>query len=411
MKLDADFAVVGAGIVGLAVARELTRRHPMASVVVLDKESDVGVHQTGHNSGVVHGGVYYEPGSLKARLCVEGARLMYEFCEEHGVAYERCGKLIVARGSEELGRLDALEARGVANRVPGLRRIRGSAIPEIEPHAVGVAALHAPDTGIVDYREVCRAMQRELVAHGADIVLGVAVTALTADAGRPRIVHTAGSLRAGTVVVCAGLWADRLARAAGASPDPRIVPFRGAYLHLAPDTDPVVRGMVYPVPDPRLPFLGVHVTKHIDGSVSLGPTAMLVPSRDAYRLRTVRARDVWETLTWPGTWSVIRTHWRIGARELHMALRKRAFVKAAAHYVPRLSMKDLAGATSAGIRAQAVTRSGRLVDDFVISQVGDVHHVRNAPSPAATSAFALARELVDRIERGERASGPPSIDA
>lgn len=394
-----DMVVVGAGIVGLAVAREFSLRHPQAAVAVVEKERGVAAHQTGHNSGVVHGGIYYEPGSLKARLCVEGARLMYEFCEEHGIRHERCGKLVVAVREDELPRLDALEQRGVANGVPGLRRLAAQEIGEVEPNATGVAALHAPNTGIVDYAEVCRALHRELVGRGVEFRFDSEVLELTERAGATVLTLSTGApVEAAQVVICAGLWADRLARRSGAPADPRIVPFRGAYLRLRRTEQPVVCGMVYPVPDPRLPFLGVHVTRHIDGHVMLGPTAMMVPSRDGYRVSTVRGRDVWESLAWPGTWKVAREFWRTGLHEIRMAASKGAFLEAAAHYVPSLTKADLDGEVRSGVRAQAVGRDGALVDDFVISRVGAVTHVRNAPSPAATSAFAIGRELVDRVE-------------
>jgi len=401
--MNFDHLVIGAGIVGLAVARELTRRHPGARIAVVDKERDVALHQTGHNSGVVHGGIYYEPGSLKARLCVEGARLMYDYAEEHGIAHERCGKLIVARDETELGRLDELERRGVANGVPGLRRLRSQAeLAEIEPNAVGVQALHAPNTGIIDYPAVCRAIRDELLAAGVELHLGVEIQRIEPDPAGAAAVHAEGRLVAARVVSCAGLWSDRLARRSGAPADPRIVPFRGAYLRLRMREQPVVRGMVYPVPDPELPFLGVHVTRHIDGHVMLGPTAMVVPSRDGYRFRTIRPRDVWETATWPGSYAVAGRFWRTALTELRMATSRRAFARACAEYVPAVRIEDLDGTFHAGVRAQALSRAGKLVDDFVISQIGPVSHVRNAPSPAATSAFALARELVDRVEAGDQ---------
>ncbi|HET7399908.1 MAG TPA: L-2-hydroxyglutarate oxidase [Intrasporangium sp.] len=393
-----DVVVVGAGIIGLAVARETMRRHRQLSVTVLEKEATVGAHQTGHNSGVVHGGIYYEPGSLKARLCVDGARRMYDYCHEHGIPYERCGKLIVAIRHDELGRLDALHQRGVANGVPGLRRVTAGEIEEIEPHARGVAALHAPNTGIVDYTRVAEVLTAELEHRGARVTLGAQVTRFEVGGEHTTVVHTAGRVRARRVIVCAGLWADRLARLAGAPADPRIVPFRGAYLQLKRRAEPIVRGMVYPVPDPELPFLGVHVTRHVDGSVSLGPTALLVPSRDGYAVRTLRARDIAETLTWPGTWRMARRFWRAGLTELHLATSRRAFLSRAAEYVPSLRPEDVQEGLHAGVRAQALGRDGRLVDDFLVSHLGNVHFVRNAPSPAATSSLALAAELLDRIE-------------
>jgi L-2-hydroxyglutarate oxidase len=393
-----DLAVVGAGIVGLAVAREFMRRRPGSRLIVIDKQSSVGYHQTGHNSGVIHSGVYYKPGSLKARLCVEGARLMYEYCDEKAISYERCGKLIVAVRDEELPRLAELETRGRANGVPGLRRVAAGEIAEIEPECRGRAALYSPGTGIVDYGAVARAMERELRGLGVAFALGTAVTAVRREHGQTVLAHAGGTYRAASSILCAGLWSDQLAVSAGASPDPRIVPFRGAYLRLAADQPPVVRGMVYPVPDPELPFLGVHVTRHIDGHVMLGPTAMLVGARDAYNVRTVRPRDLLSSLSWPGTWIVARKFWRTGIGELHMAASRKAFVRACAQYVPAVESLRIDSVAASGVRAQAVGRDGQLLDDFAISQTPGATHVRNAPSPAATSSLALARELVDRFE-------------
>jgi (S)-2-hydroxyglutarate dehydrogenase len=393
-----DLAVVGAGIVGLAVAREFARRRPGASLIVIDRQARVGCHQTGHNSGVIHSGVYYNPGSLKARLCVQGARLMQEFCDANAIAYERCGKLIVAVRSDELPRLAELEARGRANGVRGLRRVGAGQIAEVEPECRGLAGLHSPGTGIVDFGTVARAMERELRGMGAAFALGHTITAVRRERGQTVLAHAGGSYRAAWSVLCAGLWSDRLAVSAGASPDPRIVPFRGAYLRLAADGPPVVRGMVYPVPDPQLPFLGVHVTRHIDGHVLLGPTAMLVGARDAYNVFTLRSQDLLSTLSWPGTWIVARRFWRTGLDELHMAASRKAFVRACAQYVPAIGSMKIAPGTASGVRAQAVGRDGRLLDDFAISQTPGATHVRNAPSPAATSSLALAKEIVDRYE-------------
>jgi (S)-2-hydroxyglutarate dehydrogenase len=391
-----DVAVVGAGIVGLSVAREILIRRPGASVAVIERESHVAAHQTGHNSGVIHGGIYYEPGSLKARLCVEGAAMMYEYAQEHGIAHRRCGKLIVALNPAEIPRLDDLERRGRANGVPSLKRVDANAIRDIEPYATGISALHAPNTGIIDYGEVSRVIARELADNGVTFWFDTNVTKVT-DGASCQISTDTTSVTADQVIVCAGLWSDRLARSSGADPSPRILPFRGVYLRISPRIDPIVRGMIYPVPDPALPFLGVHVTSHVSGAVLLGPTAMLVPSRDGYLFRTIRGRDIWETAAWPGTWRVARKFWRTGVDEIHLALSKQAYVRAAAHYVPSLTIDDLDHTFHSGVRAQAVARDGTLVDDFAISLSGSVAHVRNAPSPAATSAFSLARELVDRI--------------
>jgi L-2-hydroxyglutarate oxidase LhgO len=394
-----DLAVVGAGIVGLAVAREYLRRRPGSSLIVIDKQAIVGYHQTGHNSGVIHSGVYYRPGSLKARLCVEGAALMYEFCDANAIPYERCGKLIVAVREDELPRLADLEERGRANGVAGLRRVTASEIPDIEPECRGIAGLHSPGTGIVDYGAVARALETELRGQGVAFALGTAITAVRREREQTVLTHAGGAFRAASSILCAGLWSDRLAVSAGASPDPRIVPFRGGYLRLAAGQKPVVRGMVYPVPDPELPFLGVHVTRHIDGHVILGPTAMLVGARDAYNVRAVRSQDLLSTVIWPGTWAVARKFWRTGIHELHMAASRKAFVRACAQYVPVIESMKLDPAASGGVRAQAVGRDGELLDDFAISQTPGATHVRNAPSPAATSSLALAKELVDRYEK------------
>lgn len=394
-----DLVVVGAGIVGLAVAREWMAQRPEDRITLLEREPAPALHQTGRNSGVVHGGIYYQPGSLKARLCVEGARLMYEYCDQYAIPYERCGKLIVALDPGELPRLDDLQARGVANAVPGLRRVSAGEISEIEPNAVGIQALHAPNTGIVDYGRVAVALVDELKTKGTDIRFGVSVESID-GAETAKVQTSEGPISARYVIVCAGLWADRLARRAGAPRDPQIVPFRGAYLGLKPTATPRLRGMIYPVPNPDLPFLGVHITKHISGQVTLGPTAMMVAARDGYSLRRFNGRDAWESLTWPGTWRVAGKYWRVGIDEMRMAASRRAFVAAAARYMPGLAVDDLDGSSHAGVRAQAVGRDGALVDDFVISDDNHVTHVRNAPSPAATSAFALAREVVGRIHAG-----------
>jgi 2-hydroxyglutarate dehydrogenase len=393
-----DVAVVGGGIVGLAVARELIRRDPRASVCVLEREGEIGTHQTGHNSGVVHAGVYYPPGSLKARLCVEGARELYEYCEQRGIAHERCGKLIVATDTSELSRLDELERRGTANAVPGLRRIDAAGIEELEPHARGIAGLHSPETGIVDFLAVARAYADDIAEDGGTVTTGCEVTAVASRARGLRLVHSRGTTEAGHAVFCAGAWADRLAVKAGADPDPRIVPFRGAYLQLLPERRDLVRSLIYPVPDPSLPFLGVHLTKHISGEVLIGPTALMAGARDAYRLSTLRRRDVLDTLRWPGTWRMLAHWWATGLTELRHAALRSTFVRAAARYVPELRASDVTP-SFAGVRAQALGRDGRLVDDFVFSATDRALHVRNAPSPAATSSLAIARHVADEAER------------
>jgi L-2-hydroxyglutarate oxidase len=383
---ECDLAVVGGGIVGLAVARELAQRRPSHRVVVLERAEAVGTGQTGANSGVIHAGIYYAPGSLKAQLCVAGARELYEYCERHGIRHERCGKVIVARHEGELGRLDELERRGQANGVPGLRRLSAEELRGLEPHCRGVAALHSPATGIVDFGDVARALAGDLEAAGVPILLGSAVRQLRQRSGALGLAHAGGELRARFAVFCAGAAADRLAVAAGAPADPRIVPFRGSYLYLRPERRELVRSLIYPVPDPALPFLGVHLSRHVDGHVSLGPTALLAP-------RSLRE------LAWPGTWRMGRRWWRTGLTEIRHALSRRALAAAAADYVPEIRPDDFERGFS-GVRAQAVARDGRLVDDFVVSETERALHVRNAPSPAATSAFALARLIADRAEPG-----------
>jgi 2-hydroxyglutarate dehydrogenase len=360
---ECDIAVVGAGIVGLAVARELARRRPAEALCVLEAEEGISRHQTAHNSGVVHAGIYYRPESLKARLCVEGARELYELCERKGVRHERCGKLIVARDESELGRLGELEHRGRENGVPGLRRLGPEEIREIEPHCRGVAALHSPNTGIVDFPGVARAL-----AEGLDVHTGAAVKGVRQDGRRLLLSHARGETRARFAVFCAGRQAARLAVAAGAPPHPRIVGFRGAYQRLTrPD---LVRALIYPVPDPALPFLGVHLTRRVDGDVLIGPTALPLG------------------LHLP----LFARYWRAGLRELT----RRSLVRDAAEFVPAISDAEPA---FAGVRAQAVARDGALLDDFAFSRTERALHVRNAPSPAATSALAIARLVADEAER------------
>lgn len=400
-----DLAVIGAGIVGLAVAREIIARRPGDKVIVIDKATAVAQHQSGHNSGVIHAGVYYVPGSLKAELCVEGARLMYEFCDQNAIPVERCGKLIVAVRQDELPRLADLETRARANGVPGLRRLNAAEIREIEPECRGLAALHSPATGIVDFAAVARAIERELRAKGVEFALGCQITAIRREPGSATVLlHSGGAYLATSAIACAGLWSDRLAVSAGAPAEPRIVPFRGTYLRLAAAQRPMVRGMIYPVPDPALPFLGVHITRHIDGGVLLGPTALLVAARDGYGQPAWRPplgsalRDASQTLSWPGTWALARMFWRTGLTEMAMASNRALFVAKCAKYIPAIGSMRLEPAALRGIRAQAINRDGRLVDDFAISQTPGVTHVRNAPSPAATSAFALAARIVDRFD-------------
>jgi (S)-2-hydroxyglutarate dehydrogenase len=393
----ADFVVIGAGILGLAVARELLARHPDASLSVLERENRLAAHQTSHSSGVIHAGIYYEPGSLKARLCVEGARLLYDYCDENGIEARRNGKLIIATGESELGRLDELERRGRENEVPGLRRVSSEEIAEIEPHAGGMAALHSPETGVVDFGRVAAAFAADVEAAGGIVSTGCEVGRLAPRPGGVAVEHEQGTIDAGFAISCAGAWSDRLAVAAGAPPEPRIVPFRGAYLRLRPERRELVRASIYPVPDPELPFLGGHLTRGIDDEVLLGPSALIVAARDAYRLGRVRWRDFAQNLAWPGTWRLVRRFWRTGLTELRHAASRRAFVAELRRFVPELDIADVLLGPS-GIRAQALGRDGRLVDDFVVHRTGRALHIRNAPAPAATSSLALAKLIADQAE-------------
>ena len=385
--------MVGAGIVGLAVARELSLRQDGIRVAVLEREPEIAAHQTSHSSGVIHSGIYYEPGSLKARLCVAGMRELYAYCDERGIEARRDGKLIVATDEGELARLDELERRGIANGVPGLRRIGPDEITDFEPHATGLAALHSPETGVVDFGRVATAYAEDLRQAGGVVCTNCGVREIRDGVVR----HAAGETTARAVVVCAGAWGDRLARAAGAPAEPRIVPFRGAYLRLRPERDRLVRANIYPVPNPELPFLGAHLTRGFDGAVLLGPTALIAGARDAYRLRRVRGADLRETLGWPGTWKLARRYWRAGATEIRHAVSRRALVAAARRLVPELRTADFV-AGPAGVRAQALGRDGALVDDFLVSRADGALYVRNAPSPAATSSLPLARLIADEVE-------------
>lgn len=386
---------MGAGLVGLAVGRRLARDGH--AVTVFDKEPDVAVHQSGHNSGVVHAGVYYAAGSLKATLCRRGVGLLREFCAEHQIDYREIGKVVVARDRVEAQRLEDVEQRARANGVPGLRRLDPDGLRELEPNVVGVAALHSPTTAIVDYRAVARAMATDIEAVGGRLLLGAPVTAIEpAGAGRVRVVAGGQEHRFDRLVICAGLQSDRVARLAGDTASPAIVPFRGEYYRLRPERADLVRGLVYPVPDPAYPFLGVHLTPRVDGSVDIGPNAVLAAAREGYRRRDVALRDLGTLARSPGAGRLFRAHWRAGVHELHASLSTRTFVAAARAYVPALSVADVVRAP-AGVRAQAVDADGTLVDDFRISRLGPVTAIRNAPSPAATASLAIADHLVDQL--------------
>ena len=391
------YAVVGGGIIGTAVARRLLARAPDAVVTVLEKEDRLAAHQTGRNSGVVHAGLYYEPGSLKATLCRRGVSLLREFCVEKGLPYEEIGKVLVALDGAEEERLGAIAERARANGVPGVRVIDRAELHELEPHVAGIAALHSPTTAIVDYVAVTEQLAEEARKAGATVRTGFEVAGLRSTGGEVVVTSTAGEeVVVDRVVLCSGLQVDRLARLAGDDDAPRIVPFRGEYYALRPDKRALVNRLVYPVPDPRYPFLGVHLTPRVDGEVLVGPNAVLALAREGYRWRDVSPAELAAIARFPGFRRFARQHWRTGLAEMRGSLSKRAYTAAARRYVPELTVEDMVPAT-AGIRAQALESDGSLVDDFRITRRGAVVAVRNAPSPAATSSLAIAEHLVELL--------------
>ena len=398
-------AVVGGGIIGVAVAREILTRRPNAQVTLYEKEDRLASHQTGRNSGVVHAGLYYQPGSAKAVLCRRGVGLLEEFCAQRGIRRIECGKVLVALDDAERARLGDIEERALANGVPGVRTIGPEELRELEPHVRGVAALHSPSTSIVDFAEVTQALAADAVAAGAKILLGKEVIGLRTTGSE--VVVTARTA-SGTderafdqVVACGGLQSDRLAELAGDGPEPVIMPFRGEYYALKPDRRGLVNGLVYPVPDPRYPFLGVHITPRVDGEVFVGPNAVIALAREGYTWRTVSVPDLMEIARTPAFWRFARQHWRTGIREMYGSLSKRRFVAAARAYVPELGDDDVVPG-NAGIRAQALEADGALVDDFRLSIRDRIVVLRNAPSPAATSALAIAEHVVSTINEARR---------
>lgn len=399
-----DMAIVGGGIVGLATGRALLERHPSLRLTVLEKEAEVAAHQTGHNSGVIHSGIYYRPGSLKARLCVEGARRMIEFCQSHGIRYELCGKVIVATEERELGPLEELYRRGTASGVPGLRKIVPDELRDIEPHAAGIAALHSPGTGIVDYREVARAIAADLERRGAVIATGSGVLAIDRDGSHLRIQTARGEVTARHLINCAGLYSDAVARKMGVRPDVQIVPFRGEYYFLRPQRRHLVRGLIYPVPDPRLPFLGVHLTRTVHGEVEAGPNAVLAFAREGYAWSRIRPEELWETLSYRGFRALAARHWRTGLYEMYRSLSKAEFVRSLQRLAPEIRPEDVAPG-GAGVRAQAVDGEGRLVDDFRIVETPGAIHVLNAPSPAATASLAIGAHIAGLAGRNFALAG------
>ncbi|MGW1469267.1 L-2-hydroxyglutarate oxidase [Streptomyces sp. NPDC002308] len=393
---DETIGIVGAGIVGLATGREIALRRPGTRVVVFEKERQVAVHQTGHNSGVVHAGIYYAPGSLKADLCVRGVALLREYCQDRKLPYQETGKLVVAVREDELGRMENLYDRARNNHVPDLRKISKDGIKEIEPHAGGIAALHSPRTAITDYPAVARQFAEDIEAAGGQVRLGFAVDSLTEVTGGVEVASGEERVRVDRLILCAGLQSDSVARLARDDKAPRIVPFRGEYMLLKPERAGLVRGLIYPVPDPRYPFLGVHFTPRVDGSVEVGPNAVLALAREGYRLSDVSLKDLARLAAYPGAWRMAAQHWRTGIKEYRGSLSTRAFMKDAGEYVPGVGAADVVPG-GAGVRAQALDPDGTLVDDFRIHRLGRVTAVRNAPSPAATASMAIAEHITEAV--------------
>lgn len=389
-----DVAVIGAGIIGLATAMTLLERHPSLRVGILEKDDAVAAQQSGHNSGVVHSGIYYAPGSAKARLCVSGRRAMVKFCREHEIPYREIGKVIVATDESQMPRLHALHERGIANQVEDLRLVDQDELKDLEPYVRGVAALWAPHTGIVDYREVARVMADVIRSRGGEIHLNSRLDTIERHDGLMQLGTGPAEYKTRFIINCAGLHSDRVARLVGADPGLRIIPFRGKYFHLRQDREYLVNHLIYPVPDPAFPFLGVHFTRDIKNRVEAGPNAVLALAREGYRSWDFNLNDMWDTFTHPGFWKMTRRDWRAGVNEIHRSVRKGAFVRDLQQLIPSIARSDLDGGSS-GVRAQAVDRDGTLVDDFRIVSTREAVHVLNAPSPGATASLSIGAHIAD----------------
>jgi L-2-hydroxyglutarate oxidase len=389
-----DIAVIGGGILGAATAAAFGARG-RTSVVVLESEPKLAMHQTGHNSGVIHSGLYYKPGSLKARLCTSGREALYRFCSEHGVRHERCGKIVVATEEEELPRLAKLFETGTANGLHGLRKLDAEAIREHEPHAAGIAGLAVPDTGIVDFVQVTEALAEHVQERGGEVRTNARVYRVKEETGGLALETTAGVVHARYLVNCGGLQCDRIARLCGVNPPVRIVPFRGEYYEIVPEREWLVRNLIYPVPDPRFPFLGVHFTRRIHGGVEVGPNAVPAMKREGYSWVDVSVRDALATATFGGTWRLFGRYWRTALGEVYRSLSRRAFVEAAKRLVPGLTLSDVRPA-GAGVRAQALEPNGNLLDDFCIVEGSRSIHVLNAPSPAATACLTIGETIAEK---------------
>jgi L-2-hydroxyglutarate oxidase LhgO len=393
-----DLTIIGGGIVGLATALAVVQRHPGLKLAVLEKEERLASHQTGHNSGVIHSGIYYKPGSLKAQTCVAGAKALIAFCEEHDIPYERCGKVVVATTVDELPRLEELHRRGTANGVERLAMIGPERLRELEPHATGIKALYVPATGIIDFPRVAHTYARLVQEHGGVLRTRHQVQKILHREGGLVLETSQGAVQSKFLINCGGLFCDRIARMAGARIDVQIVPFRGEYYTIAPHRRGLVKNLIYPVPDPALPFLGVHFTRTIDGMVEAGPNAVLAFAREGYRKTDFIPQDLKETLTFPGFWRMTRKYWKTGVGEMYRSYSKNAFLKALQRLLPDLREQDLQPGGS-GVRAQAIASSGALVDDFVIFHSGNALHILNAPSPGATSSLAIGQYITEKARQ------------
>ena len=395
-----DCVIIGGGIVGLSVAWAILERKPDIRLTVLEKEDDWAQHQTGRNSGVIHSGIYYKPGSLKAKLCREGNRRLVEFCDLYDVPYEACGKVIAATTASELPLLEKLYGRGIANRL-AVRKLAASEMKEIEPHVSCLAGIHVPSTGIVDFAAVCRKLAQLIAARGGQLRLGTKVLGLCTNEKRTVLETSQGAFAARWIINCAGLYSDRIARLAGTQPGARIVPFRGEYYEVKPESRRLVRNLIYPVPDPQFPFLGVHFTRMIDGSVHAGPSAVLSLKREGYHRTSFNFRDFIDTMTYGGFWRLAAKHARSGLREMHRSFSKKAFVRSLQKLIPEICEEDLVPG-GAGVRAQALWPDGGLVDDFLIVKGSSTVHVCNAPSPAATASLEIGRVIAEQIPLCEK---------
>ncbi len=389
-----DVAIIGGGILGASTAMKLTASYPKHKVVVIEKEQELAAHQTGHNSGVIHSGLYYRPGSHKATLCVQGGRELRSFCDQHGIKYDLIGKVVVATDESELPALQTLYERGAANGVEGLSIIGPQRLKEIEPHASGVKALHCPRTGIIDYKEVTRAYITQMREQGGDLFTGAKVTRIRIADGSIGLETTQGDFEAKHLINCGGLHADSIVRMMGLKPDVRIIPFRGEYYEIAPSKHSLVKGLIYPVPNPLFPFLGVHYTRLIHGGVEAGPNAVLALAREGYTKFKFNPGDFAGSLAWPGFWRMTRKYWKTGMGEMYRSFSKKAFTKALQKLLPEIREEDLLPAGS-GVRAQAVDRTGFLLDDFSIVETKNAINVLNAPSPAATSSLAIGQHIAN----------------